>query len=122
MIRSFAYKLISCTVPKEIDFPRYNMKMKCSGENMILRGKFHVVSCFPLHFILYHRNLDYILDSVEGGVRILLNGHSSRAHGLAMASNTFYHLFFVGEKGGGERGGKGGTESHTTTKGNGKKG
>ena len=40
------------TVPKEIDFPRYNMKF--SGENMIvLRGIFHVVSCFPLHFMLY---------------------------------------------------------------------
>ena len=89
------------TVPKEIGFPRYNMK--CSRENVILRGKFHVVSCFPLHFILYRRNLDYILDSVEGGERILINGHSSRAHGLAMASNTFHHLFFVGEKGGGQK-------------------
>ena len=39
------------TVPKKIDFPRYNMK--CSGENAILRGIFHVVSCFPLHFMLH---------------------------------------------------------------------
>ena len=31
--------------------------MKCSGENVILRGKFHVVSCFPLHFMLYRGNL-----------------------------------------------------------------
>ena len=30
-----------CTVPKEIDFPQYNMK--CSGENVLLRGIFHVV-------------------------------------------------------------------------------
>ena len=29
------------TVPKIIDFPRYNMK--CSGENMILRGIVHVL-------------------------------------------------------------------------------
>ena len=36
-------------VPKEIDFPRYDMK--CSGENVIQRGIFHVVSCFPLHFM-----------------------------------------------------------------------
>ena len=35
------------TVPKVIDFPRYNMK--CSEENVILRGIFHVVSGFPLH-------------------------------------------------------------------------
>ena len=35
------------TVPKVIDFPRYNMK--CSGENVILRGIVHVVSGFPLH-------------------------------------------------------------------------
>ena len=28
------------TVPKEIDFLQYNMK--CSGENMILRGIFHI--------------------------------------------------------------------------------
>ena len=51
-----------CTVPKEIYFPRYNMK--CSGENVILRGIVHVVSCFPLHFMLYHGNLDYFSDSV----------------------------------------------------------
>ena len=48
-----------CTVPKKIAFPRYNMK--CSGENVILCGIFHVVSCFPLHFMLYHWNLDYLV-------------------------------------------------------------
>ena len=48
------------TVPNVIDFPRYNMK--CNGENKILRGTFHVVSCFPLHFMLYRGNLDYFLD------------------------------------------------------------
>ena len=51
----------SYTVPKDINFPRYNMK--CSGENVILRGIVHVVSCFPLHFMLYHGNLDYFSDS-----------------------------------------------------------
>ena len=51
------------TVPKEIDFPRYNIK--CSGENVILRGIFHVVSCVPLHFMLYRENFVYFLDSVE---------------------------------------------------------
>ena len=33
-----------CAVPQEIYFPRYNMK--CSEENVILRGIVHVVSCF----------------------------------------------------------------------------
>ena len=32
--------------------------MKCSGENVILRGIVHVVSGFPLHFMLYRGNLD----------------------------------------------------------------
>ena len=50
------------TVPKEINFPWYNMK--CCGENLILRGIFHVVSYFPLHFMLYRGNLDYFLHSV----------------------------------------------------------
>ena len=36
-------------VPTEINFPRYNMK--CSVENVILRGIVHEVSCFPLHFM-----------------------------------------------------------------------
>ena len=40
---------LTYTVPKEINCPRYNMKG--SGENLILRGIFHVVSCFPLHFV-----------------------------------------------------------------------
>ena len=44
------------TVPKVIDFPQYNMK--CSGENVILRGIVHVVSGSPLHFMFYRRNLD----------------------------------------------------------------
>ena len=32
--------------------------MKCSGENVILRGIVHVVSGFDLHFIFYSGNLD----------------------------------------------------------------
>ena len=50
------------TVPKKIDFPWYNLK--CSGENVILRGIFHVVSFFPKHFVLYRGNLDYFSDRV----------------------------------------------------------
>ena len=41
---------IQYTVPKEIVFPRYNMK--CSWENVILRGIYYVVSRFSLHVIL----------------------------------------------------------------------
>ena len=41
--------------------------MKFSGENVILRGIVHVVSCFPLHFMLYRGNLDYFSDSVQYG-------------------------------------------------------
>ena len=47
------------TVPKVFDFPRYNRKY--SGQNEILRGIFHVVSRFPVHFALYLGNLDYFL-------------------------------------------------------------
>ena len=34
----------------------YNMK--CSGDNVILRGIVHVVSGFPLHFMFYRGNFD----------------------------------------------------------------
>ena len=51
------------TVPKVIDFPRYNTK--CRGENEILRGIFHIVSRFPLYFVLYIGNLNYFLDNMH---------------------------------------------------------
>ena len=38
------------TVPKAIDFPRYNTKS--SGENEILRGIFRVISRFQPFFVL----------------------------------------------------------------------
>ena len=44
------------TVPKVIHKPRYNMK--CSGDNVILRGIVHVVSGFHPHFMFYRGNLD----------------------------------------------------------------
>ena len=50
--------IIWYTVPKIIDFPQYNMKF--SGGNEILRGIFR----FPLHFMLYHGNLEYFLESI----------------------------------------------------------
>ena len=52
------------TVPKKIDFPRYNMK--CSGEKRDTTRNISctVVSFFPLHFMLYGGNLDYSSDSV----------------------------------------------------------
>ena len=51
------------TIPKEIDFRLNNMK--CSGENVILRGIFLIVSCFPLHFMLYRGKLDGFSNSVQ---------------------------------------------------------
>ena len=48
-------------MPKEIDFPRY--KMKYSGKNVILRGIFRVVSCFPQNFMLFRGSLDYFSDN-----------------------------------------------------------
>ena len=59
---SIGIKIGLKTVPKKIYFPRYNMK--CCEENVILGRIFHVVSCFPLHFMLYCGNLDYVSDSV----------------------------------------------------------
>ena len=50
------------TVPKEIDFPRYNMKF--SRGNVILGRIFHLVSCFPLHLMLYRGNVDWFSNSV----------------------------------------------------------
>ena len=46
-----------CTVKKKIHIPRYNIK--CSGENVILCEIFHVVSSFPLHFMLFRGYLPY---------------------------------------------------------------
>ena len=53
----------SYTVPKEIDFPRYNMKF--SGGNVILPVIFHAVSCFPLHFMLYRGHFDCFSNRVR---------------------------------------------------------
>ena len=74
--------LTYCTVPKEIDFPRYNMK--CSGENVKIRGIFHVLSCFPLYFILYRRNFDHFSDSVH--VHCTVHGHAHCAVAVAVAA------------------------------------
>ena len=51
-----------CTAPMVIYFPRYYTE--CSNENWTLGGIFRVVSRFPLHFVLYRGNLDYLWDSV----------------------------------------------------------
>ena len=59
------FKLPPYTVQKVFAFPRYNMK--CSEENVILRGIVHVVSGFPLHFMFYRGNLDCISNRVGSG-------------------------------------------------------
>ena len=51
------------TVPKVIDFPRYNMK--CGGDNVIILGIVHEVSGFHLHFMFYRGNLDYFSNREE---------------------------------------------------------
>ena len=45
--------------------------MKCSRENVILREIFHVVSDFPLHFMLCNGKLDCFSNSVQDGKAIL---------------------------------------------------
>ena len=62
--------VLDYTVPKVIDFPRYNMK--CSWGNVILRGIVHVVSGFPLHFMFYRGNLDYFSNRVVRCNKMLL--------------------------------------------------
>ena len=61
--------LILYTVPKVIDFPRY--KMKYRGENVILRGIFHVVFHFPLKYLVEEMQF-MCMRSI--GVFCLLNG------------------------------------------------
>ena len=61
-MHTFPVRTVS-TVPKVIDFPRYNMI--CSGENVILLGIVHVVSGFPVHFMFYRRSLDCFSNSVS---------------------------------------------------------
>ena len=93
------YYISPYTVPKEIDFPRYNMK--CSRGNVILRGIFHVVSCFQLHVRLYCGNLDYFLDnklkrSTSWPISMILNnlkGESTfRCFVMSVQYNTFEHF------------------------------
>ena len=82
------------TVPKEIDFPRYNMK--CRWENMILRGIFHVVSSFSLHFLLYRGNFDKFLDSVPH-IMLIINLGKYRIFGSRLrpeqsVGHTLLHI------------------------------
>ena len=60
--------------------------MKCRGENLILRGIFHVVKHFPLHFMLYRRNLDYFSNRV---------GSASSAQHFPARIQISHYLFFV---------------------------
>ena len=78
----------TCTVPKEMDFPLYNMK--CSGENVILRRKIHVVSCFPLHFILYGGNLGCFSNSVVPYMFCMKLANSHSLIPTKLYTNTWY--------------------------------
>ena len=73
----FSWHQHSTYVPKEINFPRYNMK--CSAENVILRGIFHVMLCFPLyctfHVIAWKFGLlSDILQYLISTIRVNLTG------------------------------------------------
>ena len=62
LIKIYSTVLALCTVYVYILYcPRY--KMKCCEENVILPGIFHVVSHFPLLFMLYRGNLDCFSNS-----------------------------------------------------------
>ena len=55
------------TVPKAIDFPRYSMK--CTGENVILRGIFHVfhyISCYIANILITFRTVCRCMRSDPG--------------------------------------------------------
>ena len=82
---------ILCTVSKVFDFPRYDMKS--SGENETLRGIFHVVSRFPLHFMIYRGNLDYFLDSVEHSIKFEFIFKSVLIF-ISSSPVCFGHLYF----------------------------
>ena len=47
--------------------------MKCSGGNVILRGIFHVVSGFTLHYMLNRGNLDCFFNSIGCGGAALVD-------------------------------------------------
>ena len=86
--------------------------MKCSGENVILRGIFHVVSRFPLHFMFYRGNFDFFSNSelpMRDVLFLLINilqGVKSPVLPLAGAAvesqlvtqldqQVLFHLFFL---------------------------
>ena len=73
------------TVPKVIDFQRYNMK--CSGENVILRGIIQVVSGLSLHFMFYRWNLDCFSNRVLPSISMLQCdvSHACAVHSFTVA-------------------------------------
>ena len=60
----YTYVSVCTTLSQRKSIFRDLCNMKCSKENVILQGIFHVVPRFPLHFMLYRGNLDYFSDSV----------------------------------------------------------
>ena len=68
------------TVSKVINFPRYNII--CSGGNVIICGIFYVVSCFPLHFMLYRGNLDCFSNSAACCLRSFTINPSDKRNGI----------------------------------------
>ena len=76
--------------------------MKCSRENVILRGIVHVVSCFPLHFMLYRGNLDYFSEREQwNSTHRLKSGHHAPRHqeeddwGQNHLSTWYQHVWYM---------------------------
>ena len=67
------------------------------GENVILRGIFHVVSCFPLHFMLYCGNLDCFSNSIWRNSNINDANESKRL--IALLSLTKRNMGIYSVKG-----------------------
>ena len=70
--------------------------MKCSGENVILRGIFHVVSRFLLLFMLYRGNLDCLSNSVDD--LLLLYADACIHRDLTLFENCIHWDFTLFEK------------------------
>ena len=70
LISSQSYNTGTCTVPKVIDFPRYNMK--CSGDNVDTTRNISCSISFSSTFHVYRGNLDYFMDSVLAKVGFIV--------------------------------------------------
>ena len=64
--------------------------MKCSEENVILRGIFHVVSHFPLHVMLYRGNCDYFWTKCPNKGVYFFGNQINRYYSVPLCSIQLY--------------------------------